>query len=111
MGNNAENWTPPSSDGVVTTEFKVEGDQLVKRTTQPGRSEILHDVALQRREAPRQGFLGGYKVATIPAIDIPRVTAKYPALFDREADADSRRLALIFFSHDSEFKHLVIKGA
>ena len=91
------------------TRFRQVDDKLVKETSQPDRHLIMEDIQTEKREAPRQNFLDGYKVASIPTNDWERVIKKYPEL--ESHDQELQRKALIKFSNDSEMKKYLFKGA
>jgi hypothetical protein len=104
-------WTPRAVEGPLAVDFKVQDNVLIKRTVQADRGIILRDVQAQRESDHKQRILGGWKVATIPLVDLPKVEAKYPELFASNADADLKARTLVKFSQDAEFRHLIVQGA
>ena len=104
--------TPWIAAGGLLTRFRVEQDYLVRETHQPGYDDILRQNAIERN-MPRQRFLGGWKVASIPVNDLPAVYAKYPELKTHKDEFDSQEYvrAVVRFSNDPEFAHCIIKRA
>ena len=104
--------TPWIEAGGLLTRFRVEQDHLVRETHQPGYDDILRQNAIERN-MPRQRFLGGWKVASIPVNDLPAVYAKYPELKTHKDECDSQEYvrAVVRFSNDPEFAHCIIKRA
>ena len=98
--------------GGLLTRFRVEHGHLVRETHQPGYNDILRQNQIER-DLPKQRAFGGYKVASIPAIDLPAVYAKYPELKtdSSECDAEEYTRAVVRFTNDPEFAHCVIKRA
>ena len=98
--------------GGLLTRFRVEQDHLVRETHQPGYDDILRQNAIERN-MPKQRFLGGWKVASIPVNDLPAVYAKYPELKTHKDECDSQEYvrAVVRFSNDPEFAHCIIKRA
>jgi len=89
----------------------MEGDTLLRELHQGDRDLIMDSVQDQRRRQERHPLLGGWKVATIPLVDLERIKLIYPDLFDRSADADTRRKALLRFSKDPAMAEYVVKAA
>ena len=104
--------SPWISAGGLLTRFRVEQDHLVRETHQPGYGDILRQNAIERN-MPKQRFLGGWKVASIPVNDLPAVYAKYPELKTHKDQCDSQEYvrAVVRFSNDPEFAHCIIKRA
>ena len=104
--------TPWIPGGGLLTRFRVEQDHLVRETHQPGYSDILEQNAIERN-LPKQRFLGGWKVASIPVNDLPAVYAAYPELkmHKDECDRQSYERAVVRFTNDPLFAHCVIKRA
>ena len=104
--------TPWIEAGGLLTRFRVEQDHLVRETHQPGYDDILRQNAIERN-MPKQRFLGGWKVASIPVNDLPAVYAKYPELKPHKDECDSQEYvrAVVRFSNDPEFAHCIIKRA
>ena len=69
----------------------------------------MDTIVEERKHSPRQNFLGGYKVASIPLVDWERVKLKYPELESK--DPELAKKALIRFSNDSEMSKYKFKGA
>ena len=63
----------------------------------------------ERRNRSRQSFLGGYKVGSIPLVDLENVKKSHPGLFCN--DAEERKKALIRFSNDPMMSEFLIKKA
>ncbi len=103
--------TPWINEGSLRQRFHMEGDQLVRELNQPDRDLIMDSVQDQRRRQERHPLLGGWKVATIPLVDLERGKLSYPDLFDRSADADTRRKALLRFSQDLEMRQYRVRAA
>ena len=84
----------------------------MRESHQPGYDDILRQNAIERN-MPRQRFLGGWKVASIPVNDLPAVYAKYPELKTHkdECDAEEYVRAVVRFTNDPEFAHCIIKRA
>ena len=102
--------TPWIEDGgPLRVRYRQVDNKLVKETNQPGRNSIMASIVEERNDAPRQNFLGGYKVASIPLVDFEKVLLKYPEL--QSNDAELARKALIRFSNDSEMSQYKFKGA
>ena len=104
--------TPWIDAGGLLTRFRVEQDHLVRETYQPGYKDILEQNAIERN-MPKQRFLGGWKVASIPVADLPAVYRKYPELQAdaSQCDAETYTRAVVRFTNDPEFAHCVIKRA
>ena len=104
--------TPWIEAGGLLTRFRVEQDHLVRETHQPGYDDILRQNAIERN-MPKQRFLGGWTVASIPVNDLPAVYAKYPELKTHKDECDSQEYvrAVVRFSNDPEFAHCIIKRA
>ena len=101
--------TPWISEGSLRARFRQVGDKLVKETNQPDRDLVMQTIVEERKHSPRQNFLGGYKVASIPLVDWERVKLKYPELV--HGDADQKKRALIRFSNDPDMAEFKFKGA
>ena len=94
----------------VGVNYDVEQGHLVKRTIQPDR-DLLLEMNAEERKLPKQRFLGGHKVGSIPVNDIPKVMAKYPEFWSNEADQETKKRALIRFSNDPEMRPYLIARA
>ena len=103
--------TPWINEGTLRVRFREEAGHLVREINQPDHGLIMKMVQKERETAPRQNFLGGYKVATIPENDLPFVRKCHPELFAAGADADLRKRALIKFSNDPRMADYRIKRA
>ena len=112
---NSTKWSPKSWEGSLAVDYKVEGGTLLKRTTQPDRDLILgmvRDERLHAKHTKNAQGAWGWKIATIPNIDLPRVYAKYPELDPKNgADAEQRKRAAVRFTNDREFLHLKVRSA
>ena len=97
-------------EGSLGVDYSVEQGHLVKRTYQPDHKLILEQNA-EERKLPKQRFLGGHKVGSIPVNDIPSVMAKYPEFWSNEADQETKKRALIRFSNDPEMRPYLIARA
>lgn len=101
--------TPWINEGPLRVRFREEAGHLVKETNQPDRNIIMEATQKERRDTPRQSFLGGYKVGSIPLVDLERVKKLHPGLFCK--DAEERKKALIRFSNDPDMRPYLIKKA
>lgn len=101
--------TPWINEGSLRARFRQVGDKLVRETNQPDRDLVMENIVEERKHSPRQNFLGGYKVASIPLVDWERVKLKYPELESK--DADLAKKALIRFSNDPDMSEFKFKGA
>lgn len=101
--------TPWINEGPLRKRYRMEGDQLITELNQPDRDLIVDSIQTEKREAPVQRTMGGYKVASIPLVDLERVRKAYPAIFERGADQDLRARELVKFSSDPRFSEFVIK--
>lgn len=101
--------TPWIDEGSLRARFRQVDDKLVRETNQPDRNLIMDNIVEERKHSPRQNFLGGYKVASIPLVDWERVKLKYPEL--ESCDPELAKAALIRFSNDSEMSQYKFKGA
>ena len=101
--------TPWVNEGPLRARFRQEGETLVKETSQPDRNLIMDTIQTERQSGDRQGFLGGYKVGSIPLLDLENVRKSYPDLF--AGDAETKKKALIRFSNDPAMKQFLIKKA
>ncbi len=70
----------------------------------------MESIRTEAREAPRQPFLGGWKVGSVPLNDWPAVCAKYPE-FLLNGEPDLKKKALVRFSNDPDMRKYLIKGA
>ena len=104
--------SPWLNTGALRTRFRVEQGSLVRETQQPGYNDILAQNQLERN-MPKQRFLGGWKVASIPVNDLAAVYAKYPELNTHAGQCDRQEYerAVVRFTNDPEFAHCVIKRA
>ena len=104
--------SPWIGEGAIRTRFRQEQGHLVRETVQPGYNEILAQNAIERN-LPKQRFLGGWKVASIPVNDLPAVYAKYPELNTHAGQCDRQEYerAVVRFTNDPLFAHCVIKRA
>lgn len=101
--------TPWLSEGPLRKRFRVEQGHLVTELNQPDRNLIMDQIQDERRGAERQDFLGGYKVGSVPLVDLERVKKAYPDLF--AGDAETKKKALIRFSNDPAMSEFLIKRA
>ena len=101
--------TPWINEGPLRVRFRQEGNHLVKEMNQPDRNLIMDTIQEEKRVAPRQSFLGGYKVGSIPLVDWEIVKKKHPGPDCN--DAEERRKALIRFSNDPDMKQYITKKA
>ena len=101
--------TPWINEGSLRARFRQVGEKLVRETNQPDRDLVMDTIVEERKHSPRQNFLGGYKVASIPLVDWERVKLKYPEL--ESCDADLAKKALIKFSNDPDMAEFKFKGA
>lgn len=83
----------------------------MRAITQNGYDDIMRQTQAEATFHPRQEFLGGYKVGSIPVNDWPLVVARYPELGNNGADASQKAAALVRFSNDPEMKKYLIKRA
>ena len=104
--------SPWISAGALLTRFRVEQGSLVRETHQPGYNDILEQNAIERN-MPKQRFLGGWKVASIPINDLRAVYSKYPELNTHAGQCDRQEYerAVVRFTNDPLFAHCVIKRA
>ena len=96
------------SEGEQHVRYHEQQGYLVKETIQPGYRAVLETVA-EERKAEKSRFLGGHYIGSIPFNDVPLVKAKYPELF--EGDAEQKKAALIRFSNDPEMAQYVAQRA
>ena len=101
--------TPWLYEGALRKRFRVEQGHLISELNQPDRDLIMDQIQDERRGAPRQSFLGGYKVGSIPLVDLERVKLAYPDLF--AGDLETKKRALIRFSNDPKMAEFLIKRA
>ena len=102
--------TPWIDAGGLLTRFRVEQDHLVRETHQPGYNDILRQNQIER-DLPKQRFLGGWKVASIPVNDLKAVYAAYPELVSKECDRQEYERAVVRFTNDPAMAKYVIKRA
>ena len=102
--------TPWINAGGLLTRFRVEQDHLVRETHQPGYNDILRQNQLERN-IPKQRFLGGWKVASIPVNDLAAVYLRYPELTDPRCDRSEYERAVVRFTNDPLMAKYVIKKA
>ena len=82
---------PPTSDGVLFADFKIEGGELVRRIRQPSEDRIL-DRNRELRKNPgalRELTFAGLEL-NIPVLHYERLTAKYPDLHSLSAETRTR---------------------
>ena len=103
-------WTPFVTEGPQRVRFRSEGDNLLRETVQDGYNPLMESIRTEALDAPRQPYLGGYKVGSIPLNDWPAVCAKYPE-FALDGNADLKKKALVRFSNDPDMAQYLIKGA
>ncbi len=96
-------------EGSLGIDYSVEQGHLVKRTFQPDHKLVLEANA-EERKLPKQRFLGGHKVGSIPINDIPYVKSKYPE-FWAKCDQETKKKALIRFSNDPDMEQYRIARA
>ena len=93
----------PDSDGILFSEFKVEGDRLVRRTAQPTRRPILEFVHRIRTEgdAVRPLTFMGWELS-IPENDYFPLLEKYPELNSPDAEIRTRAWRKFIGSSEAE---------
>ena len=104
--------SPWLNTGALRTRFRQEQGHLVRETVQPGHREILEQNQIERN-LPKQRFLGGWKVASIPVNDLAEVYALYPelAMDASECDKQMYERAVVRFTNDPLMAKYVIKRA
>ena len=92
---------PPESDGVLFADWKVEGNQLVRRLVQPGDAAILSANSERRKDPGSMRKLDwGALVMRIPENHLLILTKKFPDL--NSPHRDTRYLAWLKFHNSSE---------
>ena len=104
--------SPWLNTGALRTRFRQEQGHLVRETHQPGHRDILEQNAIERN-LPKQRFLGGWKVASIPVNDMPEILLRYPELATHAGQCDRQEYerAVVRFTNDPLMQKYVIKRA
>lgn len=90
---------PPTTDGTLFADFKLQGDELVRRVRQPTEDRILDRNAELRKNpgALRELSFMGLEL-TIPALHYERLIRTNPDLHSRDAETKTRAWRKFFGS-------------
>lgn len=103
--------SPWINEGPLRVRFREEHGHIVRELNQPSRDAIMDATQDERRDGRRQSFLGGYKVGSIPLVDLERVIEKYPEFRSKEASKEDKKKALVRFSNDPEMQQYLVRKA